>query len=232
MSRPGWRPNRGPDGLAGTGPGSRPGFIRGHRNVTICHLESWRHGTIWDSMTTFARLSPQERSGAPRDELERLIARFVTQRECIDFAARIVNGLPGAVLEIGLGKGWAGDHIRQAFPGREFIAFDRSIHCESHLIPERQSLYLGDFRETLPRVQGRLGRGAAVVHAGIGSGNEETDAGLVHDIGPMIAALVRQGGVVLSDLQMPFDLPRWRRLPLPAAAVEAGWPYFIWQAMA
>lgn len=183
-------------------------------------------------MTTFARLSPQERSGTPRDELERMIARFVTQRECIDFAARIVNGLPGAVLEIGLGKGRTADHIRQAFQGREIIAFDRSIHCDSDLVPGRQSLYLGDFRETLPRVHGRLGRGAAVAHADIGSGNEEVDAGLVDDIAPMIAALVRQGGIVLSDRSMPLDLPRWRRLPLPAAAVEACWPYFIWQAMA
>lgn len=161
-----------------------------------------------------------------------MISRLVTQRECLDFAAQIVNGLPGPVLEIGLGKGRTRDHIRRKFGGREIIAFDRAIHCDPDLVPDRRSLCLGDFRETLPRAKRRVGRTAAVAHADIGSRNENVDLRLARDIAPMIAAMVRRGGVVLADRLLPLEEPQWRRLPLPAAAAEAGFPYFIWQAMA
>lgn len=165
------------------------------------------------------------------DALERMIARLVTQRECIDFAAKLTQSLPGAVLEIGLGKGRTHDHVRRVFAGREILVFDYEIHCPPELVPDPQSLMLGDFRDTLPQALRRLGRTVAIVHADIGSRDADIDAALARDIAPVIGAMVRQGGVVLSDRLLPFDERGWRHLPLPANAVEAGWPYNIWQAL-
>lgn len=190
-------------------------------------MEGRRHGASIPVVTE----SPTYGETLGADALERMIARLVTQRECIDFAARLTQDLPGSVLEIGLGKGRTHDHVRQVFKGREVLAFDYEIHCAPELVPDRQSLFLGDFRDTLPLAQGRLGRTVAVAHADIGSRDAKVDSALARDIAPAIAGMVRQGGIVLSDRQLPFDETGWRRLPLPAGAIETGWPYFIWQAL-
>jgi len=165
------------------------------------------------------------------DALGRMIARLVTQRDCIDFAAALITGLPGCVLELGLGKGRTFDHIRRIFPARDIHVFDCEIHCAPHLVPDPPFLHLGDFRDTLPEMAASLGRGAALAHADIGTEDQDADMVLAGNVAPMVAALVRRGGLVLSDRALPLEAPSWRRMPLPRGAVSAGWPYFIWQAL-
>ena len=165
------------------------------------------------------------------DALNQMIARLVTQRDCIDFAAALISGLPGYVLELGLGKGRTYDHIRRVFPVRDIHVFDREIHCAPGLVPDPPFLHLGDFRDTLPKMAALHGRSAALVHADIGTEDQEADMVLARDVAPMVAALVHRGGLVLSDRALPLEVPAWRPIPLPRGAVSAGWPYFIWQAM-
>lgn len=160
------------------------------------------------------------------DRLTRMIARLVTQRACLDFAAAEVALLEGVVLEIGLGKGRTYDRMRHLFPDREIYAFDLSLHCPPAMVPERDHLMLGDFRETLAAAVDRLGPTAALAHADFGTGAGIGDAGTAAAIAPLLARLMRPGGLVLSDRPLPGQT--WRELPLPADAADC--PYYIRRA--
>jgi len=161
----------------------------------------------------------------PGDALTRMIARLETQRACLDFAAALVCDLPGPVLEIGLGKARTFDHLRALFPERALYAFDREVHCPRELLSAPARLLLGDFRATLKAAESELGGRAALAHADIGSHDRAADAELARAIAPLIARLMRPGGVVLGDRAL--DGQGWEPMGLPAGV--AGWPYFIYR---
>ena len=154
-----------------------------------------------------------------------MISRLVTQRACLDFAAEKLSDVAGAVLEVGLGKARTFDHIRQRFDGRALYAFDFEVHAPKRLVPPKETLFLGDFRETLRRAETALGRSAALVHADIGSRDRAADAILAAEIAPMIEALLVAGGMVITDREMGGE--GWEALPLPTGA-SGDWPYFMY----
>lgn len=159
-------------------------------------------------------------------ELDRMISRLVTQRACLDHAAAELAGVEGCVLEVGLGKARTFDHLRAIFPNRALYAFDFEVHAPKRLVPPPESLFLGDFRQTLSEAQGRIGRGAALVHADIGSRNREADARLAAEIAPTIGALTVAGGMVITDREMGGE--GWQALELPTG-VSGDWPYFLYR---
>lgn len=161
------------------------------------------------------------------DALDRMLARLTTQRVCLDYAAMQIAALPGPILELGLGKGRTYDRIRRNLPDRDVFAFDYDIHCPITLCPPSDNLFLGDFRDTLPTAFDRLGRTAAMIHADFGSEDQAHDNQLARDISPLIAALVIDNGLILSDRQLPLGFG-WQPVELPREAKQAGWPYFIW----
>lgn len=171
--------------------------------------------------------APEEWAG---DELERMLARLEAQRACLDFAAGRIADVPGPVLELGLGKGRTYDRIRRIMPGRDVFVFDRHVHCPPRLRPPADRLFLGDFRHTLRSAVDRLGRIVAMIHADIGSENLACDGRLARDIGPLIEALVRERGLVLSDRRLPLP-GGWEQRPLPPNAARWTWPYFIWRRL-
>lgn len=160
-----------------------------------------------------------------QDRLSRMIARLRTQRACLRFAAAAVGDRPGAILEIGLGKGRTYDFLRNQFPQREIFAFDRIVHCPDDVRPDPEHLLLGDFLTTLSEHAHRAGRTAALAHADIGSDDPERDARLAATIAPLIDGLVQPRGLVLSDRSM--SMPNWVSLPPPPDAGD--WPYFIYR---
>ncbi len=160
-------------------------------------------------------------------ELDRMISRFVTQRTCLDFAFEQLNDVPGAVLEVGLGKARTFDHIRERFGARALYAFDFEVHAPKRLVPAEEALFLGDFRETLRHAKTKLGRSAALVHADIGSRDRAADAILATEIAPMIGALLVPGGMVITDREMSDA--GWAPLALPEG-VSGDWPYFMYRA--
>lgn len=167
-------------------------------------------------------MTRREPSDAPRgSRLERMIARLTAQRACLDAAVAEVGALPGPMIELGLGKGRTYDHLRRLAPEREIIVFEKLLHAPPECTPEPQDLILGDFRETWPGAVARVGAGAVLAHADIGSHDLEADAALANEIAPLLDRLLRPGAVVLCDRAM--QVACWRRLPLPEAA--CGWPY-------
>lgn len=167
-----------------------------------------------------------EQGAAGSDALSRMIARLRTQQACIDVAVQRIANLPGFVLEVGLGKGRTFDRLRHCLPGRSIFAFDRFVHCPEALRPADDQLFLGDFLETLPRAYERLGRGAALVHADVGSEDLERDRRLTRELAPLLTSFLLPGGILMADRAMgaPGLLP----LAVPPAAARWHWPYFLW----
>ncbi|MEM7169344.1 MAG: class I SAM-dependent methyltransferase [Pseudomonadota bacterium] len=160
----------------------------------------------------------------PGSELEKLIARFRSQKACLDLAARLVADLEGPILDLGLGKGRTFDHLRRLFPNRSIFAFDLVMHAPEHCRPSPNQLILGDFLETLVGFEAKAGP-AALVHADIGSRDRAADAQLAAKLAPLIDQVVLPGAVILSD--RPLESPGWYALEPP---LEAGvWPYFMRQ---
>lgn len=150
---------------------------------------------------------------------------MVAQRECLDAAAHLIEGVPGAILELGLGNGRTYDHLRTLFPGREIYVFDRQVAAHPDCIPDDDHMFLGEVVDRLPDAAARLGKTAALVHSDIGSGRPETDAILFGQLVPLLGDLVCPGGVILSDQKLPAD--HWQSLPLPdGVAAER---YFIYR---
>ena len=159
-------------------------------------------------------------------ELDRMISRLVTQRACLEFAAAELVNVPGAIFEVGLGKARTFDHVKERFKGRAIFAFDFEIHAPKRLVPAKDTLFLGDFRETLREAATQLGRTAALVHADIGSRDRKADAELAAEIAPMIDKLLVSGGMVITDREMSGA--GWTALDQPEG-VSGDWPYFLYR---
>lgn len=145
--------------------------------------------------------------------LDSVIQRLLAQRACLDAAAAAVAGLPGPVLELGLGNGRTYDHLREKLPDRRIFVFERLVQAHPDCIPPDGDLFLGDFGETLPGAMARMGQPAALVHADIGTGDKAQSLALARAIGPAVIGLMRPGGLLVSD--QPFSDPRLEACPLP-----------------
>ena len=170
--------------------------------------------------------------------LDRMLARLLTQRACLNHAADLIRNLPGVVFELGLGKGRTFSHLCALFPRRDIHAFDHGLHAPADLTPPQDRLVLGDLRQTLPAAARTFGGNVAMIHADIGTADGQgewgaTDAALALTIGTAAAELLAPGGVLLGDREMcaAGDLA-FERLPLPDAGLPedlAPWPYFIFR---
>ncbi|MEC9347203.1 MAG: class I SAM-dependent methyltransferase [Pseudomonadota bacterium] len=135
--------------------------------------------------------------------LDSVIARLTAQRACLDRVSDAIAGLPGPVLELGLGNGRTYDHLRQNLPGRDIYVFERQVNAHPDCIPPDSHLFLGDFRMTLPAVAARFAGQVALVHADTGTGDKSASLALARLLGPLVIPLMRPGGLLASD--QPFE---------------------------
>lgn len=146
--------------------------------------------------------------------LESFIRRLEAQRACLDHAARLIADLPGNVLEFGLGNGRTYDHLRDRLPARDIYVFDRQVAAHPDCIPPTERLFLGDFRDTLPKAIRQLGQATALANLDIGSGDEAASRALARIMTPQVLQLLRPGGILISD--QPVEDAALEALPLPA----------------
>jgi len=158
--------------------------------------------------------------------LDSFIRRLQAQRACLDRAVELIRDLPGPVLELGLGNGRTYDHLRERLRERAIYAFDRQVAAHPDCIPPAPFLIVGEARETLPQLRARIGATAALVHADLGSGDIAATRRQAMELAPLIAALLRPGGIVVSD--QPLETARLQALDLPAG-VKPG-RYFLYRA--
>ena len=149
--------------------------------------------------------------------LDSAIRRLTAQRACLDRAAALVEGVPGPVLELGLGNGRTYDHLRARLPDRDIFVFERAPAAHPDCTPPEDRLITGDFLDTLPHVQ--LPAPAALVHADIGTGDKQASLALASALAPLLPRLTTPGAILASDQPMP--LPGWTEEPLPEG-VAAG----------
>lgn len=150
--------------------------------------------------------------------LDSAIRRLQAQRRCLDEAARLVDGRPGHVLEIGLGNGRTYDHLRCLFPERDIYCFDRRIAAHPDCIPDDDHMFLGEFAETIPLAAHRLGPAATLVHTDIGSGDRQASLDLASWLAEALPTLLAGGAVIIGDQPLPHAA--WTTLNLPAAVAQ------------
>jgi hypothetical protein len=145
--------------------------------------------------------------------LDSFIRRLEAQRACLAEGVRLLKGIDGFVLELGLGNGRTYDHLRELCPDREIYVFDRRVSAHPACIPPEDHLFLGEITTTLQQAAAKLGPHAALAHTDIGTGDQAANRHLAAAIAPMIRALMRPGGIVISDQRMiaeslaPVPLP-------------------------
>ena len=155
--------------------------------------------------------------------LDSFIRRVAAQRDCLNAAVDLVAGVPGPVLELGLGNGRTYDHLRELFPDREIFVFDRRVAAHPDCVPDDGHMVLGDIAETLSGALARIGARAALAHCDMGTGDRGANARLAAVVAPTLSTLMAPGGVVISDQE--YRAGGWTPLPLPPG-VRPG-RYFI-----
>lgn len=145
--------------------------------------------------------------------LDSFIRRLEAQRACLGHAARLIRGIDGVVLELGLGNGRTYDHLRALFPDRGIYVCERRVAAHPDCVPPTDRLILGDMRTTLPELRGRLGGRVALAHFDAGTGDAAANRVLAADLTPGIVPLLRAGAVLVTD--PPIDAAELEALPLP-----------------
>ena len=150
--------------------------------------------------------------------LNSFIRRMQAQQRCLDQAATLVRDLPGPVFELGLGNGRTYDHLRQLFPERDIIVFDRKISAHPNCIPPKEVLFLGEIHQTLPVAVREFRHSVVLVHSDIGTGDMEGNRQLALFISTHIPLAMRPNGLLVSDQAVPII--GTETLPLPAGVAE------------
>jgi hypothetical protein len=145
--------------------------------------------------------------------LDSFIRRMQAQRDCLNHVADQIHGMPGPILELGLGNGRTYDHLRELFPEREIFVFEREVRAHPDDIPPDEFLFLGDIHATLREATERLGPTAILAHSDLGTGEKEANEVLGRFLGPALDRLMAPGGLVLANQKL--DVERWTRLPEP-----------------
>ena len=154
---------------------------------------------------------------AEMSRLDSFIRRLQAQRACLDASVAMIDGLPGPILELGLGNGRTFDHLRCLYPERDIFVFERQPAPHALSCPDQRHLIVGDIRDTLPKATGWLPGLAALIHNDIGTGDALANAELAAWLSGVLPTLARPQGVVLSDQPLasrllvrgalPADLP-------------------------
>ena len=149
--------------------------------------------------------------------LDLFIDRMVSQRACLEHAARLTADMPGPVFELGLGNGRTYHHMCQIMPERDIYVFERAIASHPDSTPPEDRVLLGDVFETLPEALRRFGPTAALIHADLGGHNAKKNDRFARELSPVIEPLLAKGGLMVASDRMYFD--GLREIELPDAAV-------------
>lgn len=154
--------------------------------------------------------------------LDSFIRRLTAQRDILNDIKNLLAGIEGPVLELGLGNGRTFDHLRELFPDRRIVAFDRAANAYGPSMPDAANLVLGEIKETSKDF---IGIGAALAHADIGTGYPEKDAVTLTWLPQVMAGVLTANGIAVSGL--PLEHPELEALPLPSSVKEGR--YFIYR---
>ncbi len=149
--------------------------------------------------------------------LDIFIDRMVSQRSCLDHAARLTAQMAGPVFELGLGNGRTYHHMVEIMPDRDIFVFERAVASNPDSTPPDDRLFLGDVNDTLPAALSRFGPSASLIHADLGGHNLAKNDAFARTISPLVEPLLAKGGLMVSSDRMYFD--GLHEVALPEGAV-------------
>jgi hypothetical protein len=156
--------------------------------------------------------------------LDRTIRRLTAQRACLNWTFERMAGLPGPVLEFGLGNGRSYDHLRQHLEGREVYVFDARLAAHPSCIPPPERVMLGEFRDTGSALAARFENAVALIHADIGGSDAAASQALAAELAPHWVRMLHNGALLVSD--QPLAHPALAEVAGPP---EASQRYFIYR---
>ncbi|MEM7318253.1 MAG: class I SAM-dependent methyltransferase [Pseudomonadota bacterium] len=129
--------------------------------------------------------------------LDSMLRRLSAQRDGLNWAARQITGIPGDVLDMGLGNGRTYDHLREILPGRRIWVMDRVLQCHPSCVPPAEDFLQGEAEQMLSRL---VDQGARMVmaHYDFGRGIKDEDVSEAARLSPQIAAVMSPGGLIVS----------------------------------
>lgn len=152
-----------------------------------------------------------------QSRLDLFVDRMVSQRACLDHAAKAISEQPGPVFELGLGNGRTYHHMRHILPNRDIYVFERAIASHPDSTPPDDMVMLGDVFDTLPQALERFGSSVTLIHADLGGHNAAKNDQFARDISPFVEPLLGMGGLMVASDRMYFD--GLVEQPLPPGAV-------------
>lgn len=158
-------------------------------------------------------------------KLDSFIRRMLAQRDCLNFGARAVAGIPGPVLELGLGNGRTYDHLREILPERDIYVFDRVVNSFPSCTPPADRLFLGEITMTLAHAAETISNTAVLAHSDLGTSDVRKNVEIAARVAPLLDALMTRNGIVLSNT--PMDVDRWTPVPEPPG-VKSG-RYYLYR---
>ena len=147
--------------------------------------------------------------------LDSFIRRMSAQRDILDALPSRLDGLPGLVIEFGLGSARTYDHLRELLPDRRIVVFESVVVEGVKPRPAPEDFVVGHARDTAAAWPDGC---AALVHADIESGDAGDDAGLQLWLPALVARLLAPGGFAVSSCALPD--PGLRPEPLPPGVAE------------
>jgi SAM-dependent methyltransferase len=156
--------------------------------------------------------------------LDSFIRRLLAQRDILNAIAEDVHRLEGDILELGLGNGRTYDHLRELFPDRRIVAFDRDERRDQISRPDDRDMVVGEIQTT---VAPYLTAAAALVHADIGTGHPDRDAATLAWLPDTMARALTTGGIAVSGL--PLNNAAFEPFPQPAGVPEGR--YFLYRRL-
>lgn len=147
--------------------------------------------------------------------LDSFIRRMSAQRDILDDLAGRLGDRPGLVLEFGLGNGRTYDHLRERFPARRVVVFERVVVDRYISLVAPGDAVIGDIRETAALWPDGA---AALIHVDIESGDARADAALAEWLPALVARLLVRGGYAASGaaLRHPDLVPETLPPGVPA----------------
>ena len=158
--------------------------------------------------------------------LDSFIRRLTAQRAALNYAFGLINGLPGPVVELGLGNGRSYDHLRENIKDRRIFVFERKVGAYPDCTPPDEDLIQGEVTENLPRAIQFIGQPAALLHSDLGSADKPATKKLYEQIGPGLRAALAKGGILVSD--QPVETAELQALTVPDMVPNR---YFVYRAI-
>lgn len=130
--------------------------------------------------------------------LESMRRRLSAQIDGLNWAAGYIAGIPGDVLELGLGNGRTYDHLRENLPNRRIWVIDRILQAHPSCIPPKQDFLQGEAVDMLAKLADNDAQ-MALAHYDFGFGVKELDVKEGARLSPLIRAVMMPGGLVVSQ---------------------------------